>query len=70
MKVVNSKVELDVQFQIAQQEAYNFFGDSDVFIERYCTKPRHVEVQIVCDQHAIWRILANAIARFSVGIKN
>ncbi len=51
MKVVNSMVDLSVQFQIAQQEAYSFFGDADVFIERYCSKPRHVEVQIMCDQH-------------------
>lgn len=51
MKVVTGMNDLSVQFQIAQQEAYSFFGDKDVFIERYCAKPRHVEVQIVCDQH-------------------
>lgn len=51
MKVVRAKSELDVQFQIAQQEALNFFGNPDVFMERYCANPRHVEVQIVCDEH-------------------
>ncbi len=51
MKVVNKMGDLDVQFQIAQQEAQSFFGNPDVFIERYCAKPRHVEVQLVCDHH-------------------
>jgi len=51
MKVVTEMKDLDVQFQIAQQEALNFFGNPDVFIERYCANPRHVEVQLVCDHH-------------------
>ena len=35
----------------AQREAKSFFGRDEVYVERYLTWPRHVEVQIVGDQH-------------------
>ena len=40
----------------AQREAKNFFGRDEVYVERYLTWPRHVEVQIVGDQHGnvVW----------------
>lgn len=51
MKIVRSMDELHRLFPLAQQEAQSFFACPDVFIERYCEKPRHVEVQLLCDQH-------------------
>jgi acetyl-CoA carboxylase, biotin carboxylase subunit len=51
MKIIHKMADLDTQFDIARQEALNFFGNPQVFIERYCEKPRHVEVQLLCDQH-------------------
>jgi acetyl-CoA carboxylase biotin carboxylase subunit len=51
MKIVRSMDELPKQYELARSEALIGFGDSDVFIERYCERPRHVEVQLVADEH-------------------
>ncbi len=51
MKIVKTMEELHRLFPLAQQEAQSFFACPDVFIERYCERPRHVEVQLLCDQH-------------------
>lgn len=51
MKIVRKEADLDIQFQIAQQEAANFFGSPEVFMERFCDNPRHVEVQLAADSH-------------------
>ncbi len=51
MKIVFKETELERQYQIAQTEAENAFGNPDVFIERYAKNPRHVEIQLIGDQH-------------------
>ena len=51
MKIAHSETELIKQLQLAQKEALACFGNPDCFIERYLTKPRHVEVQIIADEH-------------------
>ncbi|MEI6397311.1 MAG: acetyl-CoA carboxylase biotin carboxylase subunit [Pseudomonadota bacterium] len=51
MKIVRSMDELGKQFDLARSEALVGFGNPDVFIERYCERPRHVEVQLVADEH-------------------
>ena len=51
MKIVRDMSGLELAFNMAQTEAQSSFGNPDVFIERYCEKPRHVEVQIACDEH-------------------
>ena len=51
MKIVRSHAELEAQLPLAQSEALAAFGNGEVFIERYCEKPRHVEIQIIADQH-------------------
>ncbi len=51
MKVVNKREDLVRQFQLAQAEALAGFGNPDCFIERYCAKPRHIEIQLVADSH-------------------
>ncbi len=51
MKIVKHADELSNQFLMAQTEAEAAFGNGDVFIERYCQRPRHVEVQIAADKH-------------------
>lgn len=51
MKIVNDGANLATQYQLAQTEAEASFGNGDVFIERYCAQPRHVEVQILADEH-------------------
>ena len=56
MKVVQSAADVDDAMASAQREAKNFFGRDEVYVERYLTWPRHVEVQIVGDQQGniVW----------------
>jgi acetyl-CoA/propionyl-CoA carboxylase biotin carboxyl carrier protein len=56
MKVVQSAAEVDDAMASAQREAKAFFGRDEVYVERYLTWPRHVEVQIVGDQQGdvVW----------------
>jgi acetyl-CoA carboxylase biotin carboxylase subunit len=51
MKIVRSMEELKRQFEIARSEAAAGFGNPDCYIEKYCEHPRHVEVQLVADEH-------------------
>ncbi|WP_133011241.1 acetyl-CoA carboxylase biotin carboxylase subunit [Marinomonas flavescens] len=50
MRVVNSLTEFDEALNSACREAKNAFGNSDMLIEKYLTQPRHVEIQVFCDQ--------------------
>jgi acetyl-CoA/propionyl-CoA carboxylase biotin carboxyl carrier protein len=56
MKVVQAADEVDDAYASAQREAQAFFGRDEVYVERYLTWPRHVEVQIVGDQqgNVVW----------------
>lgn len=51
MRIVYREAELAQALSLAQQEAQAAFGDSTVYLERYLERPRHVEVQILADQH-------------------
>ena len=56
MKVVMSADEVQAAMESAKRESKAFFGRDEIYIERYLTWPRHVEVQIVGDQHGdvVW----------------
>ena len=51
MRVVNKESNLEEQMSRATSEATSAFGDGAVFIEKYVSKPRHIEIQILADQH-------------------
>ncbi len=51
MKVVRSADEAADQLDSAKREAMSYFGRDECYMERYLTKPRHVEVQILADSH-------------------
>jgi acetyl-CoA/propionyl-CoA carboxylase biotin carboxyl carrier protein len=51
MKVVNAPEEAADLLESAQREALNYFGRDECYVERYLTKPRHVEVQLMADAH-------------------
>jgi acetyl-CoA carboxylase biotin carboxylase subunit len=51
MRVVNKAEDLGRAFQAAQAEAKSTFGNDGVYLERYFLEPRHIEVQILADQH-------------------
>ena len=38
-------------FQSSKNEAANSFGDDRIFIEKFITQPRHIEIQVLCDKH-------------------
>ncbi len=51
MKVVHSADKAGEALESAQREAVAYFGRDECYVERYLTKPRHVEIQVLCDQH-------------------
>jgi 3-methylcrotonyl-CoA carboxylase alpha subunit len=51
MRVVNTEDEFYEQLAGARREAQAAFGDATVFLERYLQQPRHIEIQILADQH-------------------
>src|SRR5688572_16187530 len=51
MRIVNHADELASQIERAMSEALASFGDGSVFIEKYVTSPRHIEIQVMADNH-------------------
>jgi len=51
MRIVRAERELENAFAAAGREAQSAFGDGRLFVERYLDRPRHVEVQVLADQH-------------------
>lgn len=51
MRVVEKEEDLEEQMKLAINEATAAFGDGSVFIERFVTSPRHVEIQVLADNH-------------------
>ena len=51
MRVVEKAEDFVSQMDRAISEATNAFGDGSVFIEKYVTKPRHIEIQVMADSH-------------------
>ena len=56
MKVVHAAADVKEAMDSAQREAKAFFGRDEVYVEKYLTWPRHIEVQLVGDQHGnvVW----------------
>ncbi len=50
MRLVEHEAEFEEQMFTAQSEARSSFGDDAVFIEKFVTKPRHIEIQVFADQ--------------------
>jgi len=51
MRVVNNEGEFEEQIRTAKSEALSAFSNDDVFIEKYVGSPRHIEIQLMGDQH-------------------
>jgi len=51
MRIVVKSEEFDAALASCKREAINSFGDDAVLIERYVTKPRHIEIQVFGDAH-------------------
>ncbi|MCK0130794.1 pyruvate carboxylase [Flavobacteriaceae bacterium F08102] len=57
MRVVRNAEELKATFDAARSESKNAFGDDTMFLEKYVENPKHIEVQIVADNHGTIRHL-------------
>ncbi|OYU96124.1 MAG: acetyl-CoA carboxylase biotin carboxylase subunit [Bacteroidetes bacterium B1(2017)] len=51
MRVVNAESEFEESIRMAQSEALASFGDDSVFIEKFVGSPKHIEIQVLGDQH-------------------
>lgn len=51
MRIVEKESELGDQMKRAISEAESAFGDGSVFIEKYVSSPRHIEIQVLADSH-------------------
>lgn len=51
MRIVRSDDELEANMNLCQQEAQNFFGNPQVYAEKFLENPRHIEVQILGDSY-------------------
>ncbi len=51
MRVIREESELETAFFEARSEAENAFGDNTVFLEKFIDSPKHIEIQILADQH-------------------
>jgi acetyl-CoA carboxylase, biotin carboxylase subunit len=51
MRRVETAAELKSAFEAARSEAQRSFGDGEIYIEKFIVNPRHVEIQILADEH-------------------
>ena len=51
MQIVENEDELRKVLPILKQEALSFFGNNDIYVEKFVESPRHIEIQIMCDTH-------------------
>jgi acetyl-CoA carboxylase biotin carboxylase subunit len=51
MKVATSEDELENAYRMSRNEAKSAFGNDQVYLEKYLTRPRHIEVQLLADDH-------------------
>ena len=51
IRIANNEEELKKEYNIVKQEAKISFNDDEIYIEKYLKRPRHVEIQILADEH-------------------
>lgn len=51
MRIVRKEDALDEALALTRAEASKAFGNAAVYIEKFLEKPRHIEIQVLCDQH-------------------
>jgi hypothetical protein len=63
MRIAWNDTEAREGFQSSKNEAANSFGDDRIFIEKFVTQPRHIEIQVLCDSHGngVYRVTPGAL---------
>ncbi len=51
MRVVHAEASLTAAITVTKAEARAAFGDDTVYMEKFLEKPRHIEIQVICDSH-------------------
>lgn len=51
IRLVEREEDLESHYVAAQQEALQFFGNDEVYIEKFIVNPRHIEIQLLADEH-------------------
>ena len=51
IRIVENKGELEKAYNIVKQEAKISFGDDEIYMEKFIQNPRHIEIQILADEH-------------------
>ncbi|MCC6276923.1 MAG: acetyl-CoA carboxylase biotin carboxylase subunit [Oligoflexia bacterium] len=51
MRLVKSEADLESAIRAARSEALSYFGDDKVYVEKYVTNPKHIEIQVFGDGH-------------------
>lgn len=51
MRVVRNKAEMATHYAMASMEAQNAFGDGSMYMEKFVENPKHIEIQILADEH-------------------
>ena len=70
MRLVENADELESQMERAVSEATSAFADGSVFIEKFVTKPRHIEFQILGDGHGNYEHLLEGKQQISINLSN
>lgn len=51
IRIVNKEEELEASYNLVKQEAKMSFNDDEIYLEKFIKNPRHVEIQILADEH-------------------
>jgi len=51
MRIIHSRESFEQEAREASREAMNYFGSGELYVEKYLKDPRHIEVQVIADQH-------------------
>ena len=70
MRVVTNEKEIDNAINSAKTEAKKSFNDDKVYLEKFLTTPKHIEIQILADSHGNVVTLGKEIVLYKESIKN
>ena len=59
MKIVHKEEEFETLFSLAKSEAQRYFGNDELYLEKFFQNPRHIEVQILAGKNLVYRANKN-----------